>query len=176
MSLFGSFMRSASDQVGRDAGRVLSNQIFGNAHATPIRIVEGVSHSYRKLPPEQSQLDTNYKEIKEYIPIKWFWAAFLSLIIPMIGGLIIFFRGVTTFNRAYMMAYIVEPHEVYEKRQFSAEKQFVGHKNIHTEVKVDISPRKKVFQKIKCFGYMFIGAMSLVIYYYVFTDPNLSAN
>ena len=31
------FIRSAVNQVGRDTGRVVSNKIYGNAHATPIK-------------------------------------------------------------------------------------------------------------------------------------------
>lgn len=160
-------MRSATDQVGRDAGKVLSNQIFGNSHATPIRIVEDVSYSYRRIPDEEVQLPTNYKEIKVYIPIKWFWAIVLSLLLPFIGGLIIFFRGITTYNRAYMMAYIIEPHEVYETRQFSPGKKFVETRNIHKEVKVDISDRKRLANRIKCIGFFIIGAGSIGFYYYL---------
>lgn len=33
------FVRSAVNQVGRDTGKVISNQIYGNAHSTPIRNV-----------------------------------------------------------------------------------------------------------------------------------------
>lgn len=36
------FVRSAVNQVGRDTGRVVSNKIYGNAHATPVR---GISQS-----------------------------------------------------------------------------------------------------------------------------------
>ena len=35
-----SFIKSAINQVGRDAGKVVSNQIFGDAHSTPIRSVD----------------------------------------------------------------------------------------------------------------------------------------
>lgn len=31
------FVRSAVNQVGRDGGKVISNQLYGNAHSTPIR-------------------------------------------------------------------------------------------------------------------------------------------
>lgn len=31
------FIRSAVNQVGRDGGKVISNSLYGNAHATPIR-------------------------------------------------------------------------------------------------------------------------------------------
>lgn len=33
------FVRSAVNQVGRDGGRVVSNKVYGNAHATKIQVV-----------------------------------------------------------------------------------------------------------------------------------------
>ena len=35
------FVRSAVNQVGRDAGRVVSNNIYGDAHSIPHRNVSG---------------------------------------------------------------------------------------------------------------------------------------
>lgn len=54
------FIRSAVNQVGRDTGKVISNTIYGDAHATPIRNV-GISSSgtyfdtttSQQLAPEQ---------------------------------------------------------------------------------------------------------------------------
>lgn len=37
------FVRSAVNQVGRDTGKVVSNQLYGDAHATPIRNVNKTS-------------------------------------------------------------------------------------------------------------------------------------
>lgn len=34
------FVRSAVNQVGRDYGKTISNQIFGDSHATPVRMVK----------------------------------------------------------------------------------------------------------------------------------------
>lgn len=34
-----SFIRSAVNQIGRDAGKVVSNQVYGDAHSTPHRVV-----------------------------------------------------------------------------------------------------------------------------------------
>lgn len=40
-----SFIRSLVRQVGRDAGKVVSNKAFGDAHATPIRMVRSADTS-----------------------------------------------------------------------------------------------------------------------------------
>jgi hypothetical protein len=39
------FIRSIVRQVGRDAGKVVSNKAFGDAHSTPIRMVRSVDTS-----------------------------------------------------------------------------------------------------------------------------------
>jgi hypothetical protein len=166
MSLFGSFVRSAVNQVGRDTGRAISNQVLGNAHSTPVRQVEQLS--YRRLSAEESPLDTNYVEIIEYVPIKWFWAAFISFLLPIVGGLIIFFRGVININKKHMQAHIIEAHEVYQRdRRFSTGRKLLGQKNIYTEVKVDISPRRRRINITKCTGYIIIGAGTIAFYIYL---------
>lgn len=53
------FIRSAVNQVGRDGGRVISNKIYGDAHATPIRKV-GQSTNGTYFDTETSQpIDAN---------------------------------------------------------------------------------------------------------------------
>lgn len=46
------FVRSAVNQVGRDGGRVISNQIYGDAHSTPIRNAGGNQQQHsEQVPP-----------------------------------------------------------------------------------------------------------------------------
>lgn len=53
------FIRSAVNQVGRDGGKVISNKIYGDAHATPIRRV-GQSTSGTYFDTETNQpIDAN---------------------------------------------------------------------------------------------------------------------
>jgi hypothetical protein len=44
-NLLNTFIRSAVRQVGRDAGKVVSNKAFGDAHSTPIRMVRSADTS-----------------------------------------------------------------------------------------------------------------------------------
>ena len=58
------FVRSAVNQVGRDTGKVISNSIYGDAHATPIRNVgQSTSGTYFDTVTNQ-QLTT--EQILEY--------------------------------------------------------------------------------------------------------------
>lgn len=52
------FVRSTVNQVGRDTGRVISNQIYGNAHSTPIKGVtctDGVYYDENNGAPLSDQ-------------------------------------------------------------------------------------------------------------------------
>ena len=57
------FIRSAVNQVGRDGGKVISNNIYGNAHATPVRRVgeETQTHSQTQFVEEEN-LSVNDRE------------------------------------------------------------------------------------------------------------------
>ena len=58
------FIRSAVNQVGRDTGKIISNTIYGDAHATPIRRV-GQSSSGTYFDTETNQQLTS-EQILEY--------------------------------------------------------------------------------------------------------------
>lgn len=44
-----SFLKSAINQVGRDLGKVLSNQLFNDSHSTPLRMVGKSASSQNKI-------------------------------------------------------------------------------------------------------------------------------
>lgn len=52
------FVRSAVNQVGRDYGKTISNQIFGDAHASPVRMVRKdksyIAHSLNNIEQDGS--------------------------------------------------------------------------------------------------------------------------
>ena len=55
-SLAKGFVRSAVNQVGRDGGKVISNQLYGNKHSTPLRNING-DNTYN-----DKESSTSYKE------------------------------------------------------------------------------------------------------------------
>lgn len=60
------FIRSAVNQVGRDGGKVISNQIYGDAHSTPYRRVDA------SAPMTDHDADIEEEAIRE-IPKSGFW-------------------------------------------------------------------------------------------------------
>lgn len=52
-----SFLKSAVNQVGRDLGKVVSNQVFKDAHSTPYRRVGSSQQSERRTTEVRSEFD-----------------------------------------------------------------------------------------------------------------------
>src|SRR5690606_919790 len=153
------FVRSAVNQVGRDGGKVISNQVYGNAHSTPVRIVSS----------NQSQtqnIDTsNLIEEKEYIWVKFFWAIIISGLLPILGGLIITYRGFVNYNRKLVKMYRTENQSVYASdKRYKSGQRYEGTKQVKIPVKVEINDKQKRRKKIKSYGYFVIGISSIIIY------------
>ncbi len=92
------FVRSAVNQVGRDAGRVVSNQTFGDAHSTPIR---GVGNG-TPPPLANNAMPTGNSDF-EYVPetttnrmIAWIVAIVLTF---GLAAVICFFKSISSYNK-----------------------------------------------------------------------------
>ncbi len=55
-----SFLKSAVNQVGRDLGKVISNQIFKDAHSTPIRMANRVDNSQKQIIKSNFEKSINF--------------------------------------------------------------------------------------------------------------------
>ena len=65
-----SFVRSAVNQVGRDSGKVVSNYLYGDKHATPRRIVTSKSSDFvdsASILKEEIYKSSQDKSRKEYL-------------------------------------------------------------------------------------------------------------
>lgn len=84
------FVRSAVNQVGRDGGKVISNQLYGNAHSVPHRSVNGneqpefIGMEAKEIRTERCDGDSNTKIVVFIL---------LAFMFNFIGGLILFFIG-----------------------------------------------------------------------------------
>jgi hypothetical protein len=149
------FIRSAVNQVGKDGGKIISNNIYGNNHSTPINLVRN----------SETKSTENLFEEKEYIFIKLFWAAVLSTILPIIGGLIVIYRGFVNQKKTSKKMFKIEKQAVYKiDRRYTTGKRFEGYREIKVIVEVDIDESKKRKNLIKSIGYFIIGGLSLLIY------------
>lgn len=51
---FDSFIRSMIRELGRNTGKAISNKVFGDAHATPVRHIKGSAPESEKSPKKDN--------------------------------------------------------------------------------------------------------------------------
>lgn len=157
------FVKSAVNQVGRDSGKVVSNQIYGDAHSTPIRGVHKSNSRKTTIDPK------SLIEKKEYIGVKFFWAILISALVPIIGGLIIVYRGFANFNKKFITMYKIEKHSVYASdRRYKTGRRYEGTKQVKVPVQIQINESQKSRKRDKSYGYFIIGVLSIVFYIVLF--------
>ncbi len=62
------FIRSAVNQVGRDGGKIISNQIYGDAHSTPYRNTSSqYTNNEEVIYKEVSPDEVREKAIKRWL-------------------------------------------------------------------------------------------------------------
>lgn len=90
------FVRSAINQVGRDGGRVISNQLYGDAHSTPHRMVGGGAASSDGVqdPSERIERCTPTSTVAACFFV------FLGMVFTLIGGVSLLVAGYSRLKRA----------------------------------------------------------------------------
>lgn len=161
MSFLGSlakgFIRSAVNQVGRDGGKVISNNVYGNSHSTPINSFGNVS-----------QENSNLIKEKEYPLIKIIYAIILSVFIPVIGSFIVLYRALVNLKATQMTMYELKNQGVYSPdRRFTNGQRYEGSKTVKIPVKIDITEKEKKVKTFKGISYLII-AIGVLIMYFVF--------
>tara|TARA_R110000823_G_scaffold314507_2_gene443830 strand:- start:365 stop:874 length:510 start_codon:yes stop_codon:yes gene_type:complete len=149
------FVRSAVNQVGRDGGKVISNKVYGNSHSTPINIAGS----------NNINTSDNLIEKKEYVYIKFFWAILLSALIPLIGSIIVIYRGYVNIKKNTISMYKIEKQPVYSiDRRHTTGKRLDGYREIKIPYYMEIDEKQKAKNKFKSIGYFVIGFSILIIY------------
>jgi len=165
------FIRSAVNQVGRDGGRVVSNKVYGDAHSIPIRQVGSQSTTNTQTSNSTNTQTENLIQKKEYIGIKFFWAILLSIFLPILGGLIVIYRGFVNFNKDYITLQRIEKQSVYASdKRYSTGRRYEGHKEVAVPVKVGIDEKQKSRNRFKSYGYFLIGLFGLFFGYSIFSS------
>ena len=82
-NLLKGFIRSAVNQVGRDGGRVISNQLYGDAHASPVRLSQSQTSTTTQIIEPQNTDNTPYNFLSmafaDYLIFKIITYSFLAL-------------------------------------------------------------------------------------------------
>ena len=157
------FVRSAVNQVGRDAGRVVSNNIYGDAHSIPHRNVSaggaGRVSSVGKVEDEGIQ------PIVPSVDAAWFWG-FVGFVFSIIGGvvlLIVGYRKLKNKHTAYGWNYTSQAVYVADGRYKGGER-YDGHQMSRRKVEIEaddyIMERNEKIAKI----YLYFGFAAILGY------------
>lgn len=164
MSFLGSltkgFIRSAVNQVGRDSGKVISNNIYGDSYSIP----------------EDKSLENLHKE-KEYPIIKMIYAILLSGVLPFLGSLIVLCRAIINLQAKQMTLFRLETQAVYSPdRRFSTGRRLNGYRDVKVPIKVAITEPEKRIKTIKGIVYLLISTGFILFYYTFFHQKNIERN
>ncbi len=137
-SFFSSFARSFINQIGRDSGKVVSNSIYGDRHATPIRHVGGgaaaSSMSLGDIPLEKAV-------VRQNIEVGNWTIAFyllLGLGCVVIGPILLVFNGIKRLTRKEIKIKRLISEDIYQPAEMEGKgKVYAGNE---TYIKKEKTP------------------------------------
>ena len=152
------FIKSAVNQVGRDGGKVISNNLYNNQNTTQVNITSTESSD------SSNNTNTQLFEEKEYIWVKFFWATLICMI-PYIGILFIIYRAIINLTTKEITLYKYEDKAIYKSdRRYSTGVRFEGFQRVKVSVKVPIDETNKKRKKFKAIGYIIICVLWSIIF------------
>lgn len=160
------FVRSAVNQVGRDAGRVVSNNIYGDAHSIPHRNVSAGGTG--RITGVGQVEDEGIQPIVPSVGAAWFWG-FVGFCFSIIGGvvlLIVGYRKLKNKYTAYGWQYTSQAVYVADGRYKTGER-YDGHQLTRRKVEIEaddyIIARNEKIAKI----YLYFGFAAVLGYVFV---------
>lgn len=161
-SLAKGFVRSTVNQVGRDAGKVISNNLYGDRHSTPYRNASSRIVDYGKVREEGT------KVIEPSSTVAYIWV-FIAFLFNFIGAIILLLVGWWKMKKKYIAhAWVYESQAVYvQDRRRRTGMRYDGDNITRRKVKVvatddDVEMNEKD-AKIYIFGGILIFALYILI-------------
>lgn len=161
------FVRSAVNQVGRDAGRVVSNNVYGDAHSIPHRNVS--TGGAGRITGVGKVEDEGIQPIVPSVGAAWFWG-FFGLVFSIIGGvvlLIVGYRKLKNKHTAYGWQY--ESRAVYvADGRYKRGERYDGHQLTMRKVEIEaddytIARNEKIAKIYLYFGFTAVLGYILVM-------------
>lgn len=171
MGLGRNFLNSVVTQVGRDTGRIISNQVYGDAHSIPIRRVGGVNSYTNRQNTEISEQeareildkeDFKPKKLKSNLTIIiWFVFSFVLMaiapIIHLINGLIKLNRKTTTYEKVVKSPYYTQD------RRYRSGRRLAGYTDNKLKINMPATDEEKKQYRNRGFLQIILGCTQLVI-------------
>lgn len=155
MQLAEGFVRSTVNQVGRQTGNVIANNIYGDAHSTPFKIItEANRNVYLTEPIEEP---TEYQFDKP-IYVLWFLLYFIFWAAPVFYGIYLYFsKKVNCYNFSTHEAYV-------EDRRYKTGVRSVGIRTIKNNISFPIDECSEELVEQKKKAALIILAPGIIIF------------
>lgn len=155
------FVRSAVNQVGRDAGKVVSNGIYGDSHSTPIRNVSGNSRivDYGKIEDEQMQvIEPSTKKA-----VIW---CIVGLFFGFIGSIVMLIVGYRKLKNKYTVeAWQYQSQAVYvADGRYKRGMRYDGHNLTRRKIKIEASEYEVEQNEKIAKIYLWFGFITFVLF------------
>ena len=161
------FVRSAVNQVGRDAGRVVSNQLYGDAHSTPHRNVSAGGAG--RVSGVGQVEDEGIQPIVPSVCVAWIWG-FVGFLFSIIGGVILLIVGYRKLKRKYTAyGWQYESRAVYvADGRYKRGERYDGHQLSRRRVEIEadeyiIARNEKIAKIYLYFGFAAVLGYILVM-------------
>lgn len=152
------FIRSTVNQVGRDGGRVISNQIYGDKHSIPIRNVgtsdssilhdvdiQEVSDDVLRSQLLEEGYKPRYCKFHPVTKVVWYIVSWIVNIMPIIGfvpPIIIFIIGINKcFSKQVVYEKKVQVSSFVPDRRYKTGRRLAGY--VEDTVKAKLNARKE---------------------------------
>lgn len=167
-SLFKSFIRSAVNQVGRDGGKVISNQLYRGAHTTPINLQSQPSTTSTPSQPDTS-IPNQYQflplALADKLPLKIIAYIICTTLIPFIGTLYVIYKGVLYSEKTTDEIYQIKdvPYGKPDKR-YTSGVRILGYQKQKVIIGYDTLPYTQIrYNQTKGLIYIIIAILPYLI-------------
>lgn len=164
------FIRSAINQVGRDGGRVVSNQIYNGQNYVPVAPVSpNASFQSANLPLEAEATTKNFSGGKIAM------LALASFMFSIIGSVSVFFYGLSTYlKKTEKIKWYEDVPQYAPDNRCKTGERFLGYITVKREKSIPASPESIQINKKNGKIAMIIGGMGLVLFAIFMISASLS--
>lgn len=158
------FVRSAVNQVGRDGGRVVSNQIYGDAHSIPHRNVSGAGRVVDVGKVEDEGMEIIAPSTGK--AIAWCVVAFFFNFIGCIVLLVVGYRKLR--NKHLVSAWQYESRAIYvADGRCRGGERYDGHQMSRRKIKVPADDYQMEMNEKIAKIYLYVGFAMFICFLFV---------
>jgi hypothetical protein len=177
------FIRSAVNQVGRDGGKVISNNVYGDKHTTPIRntnnqIQNFITENNSQTIDRADLLKEGFKEeLMSNSIIMNIFVVVGSFALPILGSLYWTIIGLINLFKKNTKFYIYKQQAVYKSdRRYSSGKRLEGYQNVkaYSIHKIIATKSERIIYFTKSIIALGLAYLTFNFWYQVYTNWNSS--